>query len=73
MENDVNHVSEDLEDLTLEDEKFVVKSLSHNTARKRSVWKDSVSGRLTWVQIIRGSSRIGTSPKRFAKGSISVC
>jgi hypothetical protein len=29
-----DHVSADLDDLTLEDEKFVVKTLSHNSARK---------------------------------------
>jgi hypothetical protein len=35
VDSDVNHLSTDLEDLTLEDENFVVKTLSHNTARKK--------------------------------------
>ena len=33
VESNADHVSSELEDLTLEDEKFVVKTLSHNTAR----------------------------------------
>jgi hypothetical protein len=36
--SDASHMNSEIEDLTLEDEKFVVKTLSHNTAREELIW-----------------------------------
>jgi hypothetical protein len=72
VESETDHVSRELEDLTLEDEKFAVKTLSHNTARQYLV-----SGSLSWQLLTLWkttpeNSLIGTSPKKSAKELMSV-
>jgi hypothetical protein len=72
MENETDHVSTELEDLTLEDEKFVVKTLSHNTARQYLVSGSLSRPLLTLWKTTPENSLIGTSPKKSAKELMSV-
>lgn len=62
----VNNMGSDAEDMALKDEKFIVKTLSRNTARKKAL-SVQYSSKLTAFQITRVSSHIGTSPRRFAR------